>query len=179
MLTRLELLQDQCSLVWTLLSRCLSYGLQKCHKQAGFFSFPGQRAAYAMLSRSKPSSARNPSILSAGRNNDSMLVVDLRNIFSLEDDYWLYFWTIPAACHYHCNSILLISCGADFYGFLTHVVDCTVWWDVKSEWSCIHVSNEMERVTVFFTAINDSWLEDIVPRLFSVKVTEHSSSWSF
>ena len=86
-----------------------------------------------------------------GRNNDSVLVVDLRNIFSLEDDHRLYSLTIPTACQYHCNSILLVSCGADFDGFLTHVVDHTVWCYVKSERSFIHISNETERVTMFFT----------------------------
>lgn len=88
-----------------------------------------------------------------------MLVVDLRNSFSLEDDHQLYFLTIPAARQYNCNSIFLIFCGADFDGFLACVIDGTVWWQVKSEWSFIHVGNEMECVTVFFTAIHDKAME--------------------
>lgn len=47
-------------------------------------------------------------------------------------------------------TLLPESCGADFDGFLAHVIDRTVWWHVKSEWSFIHVSNEMEWVTVLY-----------------------------
>ena len=47
----------------------------------------------------------------------------------------------------------------DFDCFLAHVVDHTVWWQVKCEWSFIHVSDEMQWVVVLFMEIDDEALK--------------------
>lgn len=117
-----------------------------------------------------------------------MFVVDLRNSFPLEDYHWFKFQTISTARQYDCNSILLVSRGADFNGLLSSVVDRTVWRHVECERSLVHVSNEMQWVAVFLTEINDeasdgigrssprNRLADVVLTLFSVVVTDRSSS---
>ena len=61
----------------------------------------------------------------------------------------------PSPQQHDGDSIFFISCGTDFYSFLSGAVDCAVWWHVEREQSFIHVSDEVQWVAVFFTAIDD------------------------
>ena len=88
-----------------------------------------------------------------------MFVVDLRDSFSFEDYHGFYFRSISAAGQHDCDSVLLVSCGADFDGFLAHVVDSPIWRHVEREWSFIHVSDDLHWVAVFFVAIDDETMK--------------------
>ena len=88
-----------------------------------------------------------------------MFVVDLRDSFSFEDYHRLYFRTVSAAGQHDCDSVLLISCGADFDRLLAGVVDSPIWRHIERKWSFIHVSDEVQWVAVFLSAIDDKTME--------------------
>ena len=55
------------------------------------------------------------------RNNDAVLVVDLRQSFSLEDNHGLKFSAVSSTRQHDRDPILLVSRGTNFHGLLADV----------------------------------------------------------